>query len=271
MNRYEQTLDIGDINIETNISDFAGIIDAEHINKIDRIISHIEAKTDAEIAVVTLKALGKMSIDEAALKLFNKFGIGKKEENNGVLLLISTDNNQFRIEVGWGLENIINEKLKKDLIEKLMAPNFRKKNFGPAILIFTKKIAAKLKRSQFSNLSIISWLSGILSIIFTAAGLFASSMIALTTFPDIYRPGVLALLFVKTSIPAVLLALASIVYAIADLSVPNNIRENKRISRSIAGMIFAIVMLAIITAMFFLFPAVIEYIARILVLPTGNY
>lgn len=271
MNKYEETLNIDDINIETNISDLAGMIEAEYIEKIDRMISYIETKTDAEIAIVTLKTPGKISIDEAALKLFNKFGIGKKEENNGILLLISAEDNQFRIEIGWGLENIINEKLKKELVEKLLAPNFKRKNFGPAILMFTKKISARLIRSQFSNLSIVSWLSGILSMIFGAAGIFSSIIIALTTFPDIYRPGILALLFTKTSIPAVLLGLVGIIFAIADLSIPEDIRENRKISRSIMGMIFAVVTLVVIAAIFFFFPLVVNFIAGLFSLPTGNY
>lgn len=271
MNKYEETLNIDDINIETNISDIAGIIEPEYIEKIDRTISYIEAKTDAEIAIVTLKDLGKISIDEAALKLFNKFGIGKKEENNGVLLLISTENNQFRIQIGWGLENIINEKLKNELVEKLMAPNFKKENFGPAILMFTKKISSRLKRSQFSNLSIVAWLSGILSMIFGAAGIFSSIIIALTTFPDIYRPGVLALLFTKTSIPAVLLGLVGVIFAIADFSIPDDIRENRKISRSVMGMIFAVATLVVITAIFFFFPLIVNFVAGLFSLPTGNY
>lgn len=271
MNRYEETLDIDDINIQRNISDFAGIIEAEYIEKIDRVINGIEARTSAEIAIVTLKTPGKISIDEAATRLFNKFGIGKKEENNGVLLLISTENNQFRIEIGWGLENIISEKLKKELVEKLMPPNFKRKNFGPAILMFTKKISARLKRSQFSNLSIVSWLSGILSMIFGAAGIFSSIVIALNTFPDITRPGVLALLFTKTCIPAVLLGLVSIVFAIADFSIPDDVRENRKISRSVMGMIFGLAALVIIAAIFFFFPLVVDFIAGLFSLPTGNY
>ncbi|MCD4670371.1 MAG: TPM domain-containing protein [Actinomycetia bacterium] len=271
MNRYEETLNIDDIDIRRNISDFAGIIEAEYIEKIDRVISDIEARTTAEIAVVTLRTLGEISIDDAATRLFNKFGVGKKEENNGVLLLISTEDNQFRIEIGWGLESIINERLEKELVEKLMPPNFKKMHFGPAILKFTKKIFARIKRSEISNLSIVSWLSGILSLIFGVSGIFSSIVIALTSFPDITEPGIVASLFTKTCIPAVLLGMVSIIFSIADLLIDDDIIRNRKISKSIMGMIFGLAALVIIAAIFFFFPLVVDFVADLFSLPTGNY
>jgi len=272
MSRYEETLDISDIIIEKNVSDFAGIIETEYIKKIDRVISDIETRTTAEVAVITLKTLGEASIDKAALKLFNKFGFGKKEENNGILLLISTDDNQFRIEIGLGLEKIINKSLRKNLIENLITPNFKKKHFGPTIFKFIKKISASITRSQISNLSIISWLSGILSLIFAAAGIFSSSVITLTSFPEIEKIGVLALLLVKTCGPAVLLGLAAIITGTKDiLEEDEEINENRNISRSIMGIIFGVAVLVIIAAMFFFFPVFVDFIAGLFMLTTGNY
>jgi len=130
---------IEDINIEHNVSDFAGIIEPGFEGRIDSVIAGIEARTTAEVAVITLDTLEGMSIDDAAFKLFNKFGVGKKKENNGVLLLISSHDGQFRIEIGLGLENIIDEKMQKDLVDRIMGPQFKREHFGPAILKFLKK------------------------------------------------------------------------------------------------------------------------------------
>ena len=91
---------IDEIDIRQNVSDFAGLIEPGYERKIDDIIVNIEARTTAEVAVVTLDTLEGMSIDDAAYKLFNKFGVGKAKENNGVLLLISNKDGQFRFELG---------------------------------------------------------------------------------------------------------------------------------------------------------------------------
>ena len=65
---------IDDINIQQNVSDFAGLIEPGYEQKIDNIIVDIEARTTAEVAVITLDTLEGMSIDDAAYKLFNEFG-----------------------------------------------------------------------------------------------------------------------------------------------------------------------------------------------------
>jgi hypothetical protein len=123
-----------------------------------------------------------------------------------------------------------------------------------------------------SNLSLVSWLSGILSLVFTAAGAFSSIVIALTSFPDIQRPGVLVMLFVKTCIPAVVLALVSIIFAIADFSADLKLeREERIISRSIAGLVMGTAALVLIFLVFFFFPLATAFIAGIFSLPTGSY
>jgi len=267
-----EKFNIDEIDIKQNVSDFAGIIEPGFEQKIFDIIADIEARTTAEVAVVTLESLEGMSIDDAANKLFNKFGIGKKKDNNGVLLLISCRDGQFRFELGYGLEDIIDEKMRKALVEKIMGPEFKKEHFGPAILKFLKKVKARISRSRISNLSLVSWLSGILALVFTAAGIFSSLVIALTSFPDIERPGALVLLFLKTCIPAVLLALAAIVLAIADFSLDLGIaREERIISKSIGGIIMGLMAIIIVFAAFFFFPLLADLFAGILSLPTSVY
>ncbi|MES0341920.1 MAG: TPM domain-containing protein, partial [Candidatus Humimicrobiaceae bacterium] len=82
--------DLKSIDIKQNVSDFAGIIESSDIEKIDNYIKDVEEKTSVEIAIVTVKSLEGRPIDEVALELFNKFGVGKKDDNNGIMLLIST-------------------------------------------------------------------------------------------------------------------------------------------------------------------------------------
>jgi uncharacterized membrane protein YgcG len=264
--------DIDKIDIQQNVSDFAKIIEPGFEQKIHDVIVDIEARTTAEVAVITLDSLEGMSIDNAANKLFNKFGIGKKIINNGVLLLISCKDGEFRFELGYGLEDMIDEKMRKALIEKIMGPEFKKEHFGPAILKFLKKVRARISRSRMSNLSLVSWLTGILSLVFAAAGIFSSLVIALTSFPEIERPGPLLLLFVKTCIPAMLLGLASIVLAIIDFSLDFGIpREERIISKSISGIIMGVLAITAIFAAFYFFPQLADIFAAAFSLPTSAY
>src|SRR6476660_7607280 len=89
------------------VNDFAGVIDAPTAAELERLIRETRAQTTAEMAVVTVKSLDGMSIEEYAVRLFAAWGIGKKEKDNGVLILVAPTERRIRIEVGYGLEEIL--------------------------------------------------------------------------------------------------------------------------------------------------------------------
>ena len=159
--------DLEGINVENNVSDFAGIIDSRYIKKIDRVIRDIESKTTIEVAVITIDSLKGEPIDKFALRLLNKFGVGKKDSNNGILILLSKDDNKFRIEVGLGLEGIVTDDILKYLKDNFILTNFKQKKFGRGILKFVDAVADKVSEGKFSRLSIISITAGILSGIYS--------------------------------------------------------------------------------------------------------
>ncbi len=264
--------DLKSIDINQNVSDFAGIIGNSYIEKIDDCIRDIEEKTTVEIAVITVKSLEGRPIDEVALELFNKFGVGKKDDNNGILLLISTGDSKFRIEIGIGLENILSDRFNDNLANKVISPGFQNDNVGPSILKFVKKISSKIREKGFSNLSIISWWSGILSLVFGLAGIFTSALLTLTGNIDIDRFSSVLLLFSKTTIPGVILALTAIICGTIDL-----IKEEEYLgretysSKSITGIILGAATVVFVTIIFFIFPGFINFLAKVFSLSSGSY
>jgi uncharacterized membrane protein YgcG len=159
--------DLSSIDVEDNVSDFAGIIDSRYIKKIDKVIRDIECRTTIEVAVVTIESLKGKPIDEVALRLFNKFGVGKQNINNGILILLSRDDNKFRIEVGLGLEKIVTDDLLKNLKQNFILPSFKHKKFGKGILKFVDAVSDKVSEGWSSRLSIASLTAGILSGIYS--------------------------------------------------------------------------------------------------------
>ncbi len=264
--------DLKSMDIKQNVSDFAGIIESSYIEKIDGCIRDIEEKTTVEIAVVTVKSLEGRPIDEVALELFNKFGVGKKDDNNGILLLISTGDNKFRIEIGIGLENILSDRFNDNMANKVISPGFHNNTIGPSILKFVKKISSKIREKGFSTLAIISWLSGIISSIFALTGIFTSVVLTLTGNIDIDRFSSVFLLFSKTTSPAIILALAAIICGTIDL-----IKEEEYLgretysSKSIVGIILGAATVVVVTIIFFIFPAFINFLAGAFSLSSGSY
>lgn len=104
----------------TNVHDFAGILSNEHL--LDSRIEAMYQRTGVEMAVVTVPDLGNESIEMYAVKLFEDWGIGKKGEDKGLLLLIFLNPREMRIEVGYGLEGALPDSFVGVNLQKYVGP-----------------------------------------------------------------------------------------------------------------------------------------------------
>lgn len=77
--------------------------------EINFMIKELKEKTGSEIAIVSVTSLNGYTIEEYSNELFNTLGIGKKGEDNGVLLLFSRSDKRVRLEIGRGLEGCLND------------------------------------------------------------------------------------------------------------------------------------------------------------------
>lgn len=89
------------------INDYANILSSETENYILQRSLALNEVDGTQIVVVTIQTLNGMSIEEYANKLYNSFGIGDREKNNGLLLLLALEEREFRVEVGDGLGDIL--------------------------------------------------------------------------------------------------------------------------------------------------------------------
>jgi uncharacterized protein len=78
--------------------------------RLDRFCSQLDqSQADAQIVVVTIRTLDGADVADFAKELFNKWGIGHKGSNRGVLVLLAVNDRKYRIAVGYGLENILTD------------------------------------------------------------------------------------------------------------------------------------------------------------------
>ncbi len=94
---------VGDVYVQ----DFADVLSADEENQLKSIGRNLEDQTTAQVAVLTVNTIGDKTIADYANEAFRQYGIGSKEENNGVLLVLAMNERQVRIEVGYGLEGRI--------------------------------------------------------------------------------------------------------------------------------------------------------------------
>lgn len=115
------------------VVDNAKMFDTTTTNKMLELGENLDKKHKAQIVAVTVNSLEGEDIEEFANKLFRDWGIGDKEINNGILILISKEDHKVRIEVGYGLEEVITDIYCRNQIKKL-ASNFKKEQYNEGIL-----------------------------------------------------------------------------------------------------------------------------------------
>lgn len=94
---------VGDIYVQ----DFAGLLSFDQKAELDKLGRKLEDATTAQVAVLTVDTLDGSSIEEFSNEAFREYGIGSEESDNGVLLVISMEDRNVRIEVGYGLEGAL--------------------------------------------------------------------------------------------------------------------------------------------------------------------
>jgi uncharacterized protein len=124
--------DIKSIHPTGYVTDLAGVIGAEKIVSLEVLCKELEQKTGAQMAIVTVRSLNGQSVEFYAVDLLRQLGIGSKKDNRGVLLLVAPNDRKYRIEVGYGLEPVINDARAGDT-GRAMVPFLRQGDYGDAI------------------------------------------------------------------------------------------------------------------------------------------
>ena len=108
-----------------HVNDFASVLTPDQKINLESKLVQFEASTTNEVSVVVVKSLQGDYVENYTNKLFNEWGIGKKDKNNGVLVLVAMDDRKMRIEVGYGLEGVIPDATAKHIIDNIMKPPFK--------------------------------------------------------------------------------------------------------------------------------------------------
>ena len=132
----------------TWVTDMAGALRADTVSRLNDTIGAFERATGVEMAVVVIRSLDGSSIEEAAAKLFGLWGIGKKDRDNGLLLLWSTGDRRVRVEVGYGLEGILPDGKVGAILDAYVIPRFRSGEFDEGIVAGVDAILAAARNED---------------------------------------------------------------------------------------------------------------------------
>jgi uncharacterized protein len=116
------------------VTDMPRALRADTVAQLNSTIGEFERATGGEMAVVVVKSLDGLSIEEAAVKLFELWGIGKKSKDNGLLLLWSTGDRRVRVEVGYGFEGVLPDGKAGAILDAYVIPKFKANEFDEGVL-----------------------------------------------------------------------------------------------------------------------------------------
>lgn len=127
------------------VNDYANLLSSGEQAQLEATLSDFNKRTGNEIAVVTIETLAGDTVENFAEQLFQDWGIGKKGQDNGILLLISKSDREMRIEVGYGLEPELTDLEAAHLIRNVLTPAFREEQYFAGITEAVGLIIKKLE------------------------------------------------------------------------------------------------------------------------------
>jgi len=124
---------------EGYVSDFAKVIDPASRTQLEQYCGMVERSTHVQMALVMVPSLGGEPIQDVAYAMARAWGVGRKGENDGVLLLLAIQDRRSRLEVGTGLESVLPGSLSSDILTE-MRPTLRQQRYGQALMAAAETI-----------------------------------------------------------------------------------------------------------------------------------
>ncbi|MCX7924999.1 MAG: TPM domain-containing protein [Fimbriimonadales bacterium] len=133
------------------VVDMAGVLSGEQKARLNRVIDALERETGAEVAVVILRRTQGATPKEYATELFNKWGVGKRDADNGVLMLVALGDRRVEIETGYGMEAIIPDAVAGEILDTAVVPRFKQGDIAGGVLAGVEAIAERIRQAQASG------------------------------------------------------------------------------------------------------------------------
>lgn len=124
------------------------IISIETVQSLNQILAHLEQQTEVQMAVVALSSIGDEDYTDFSYQLATTWGIGRKDKNTGLLILLVLDQRAVRIEVGNGLEGLLPDAVCERILQDEIFPSFQNADYNQGFLNGTKAIYSHLTTDE---------------------------------------------------------------------------------------------------------------------------
>lgn len=129
----------------------AGILSQAACDSIDRMLYNLEEKTGIETVVAVVPSIGQEDCFEFSHQLLNKWGVGKKDKNNGLVILLVTDQRCIQFYTGYGLEGDLPDAICKRIQTKYMIPYLKTGNWNEGMVNGVRAVYKRLDGSMVNE------------------------------------------------------------------------------------------------------------------------
>lgn len=133
------------------VNDLAGLLPAETKSSLELLLRKYEKDTSIEIAVITVKSLEGLTVEDYTIGLAKKWGVGKKGKNNGIVLLIAPEERKVRIEVGYGLEPDLTDVQAGRIIREIITPIYKAGRMADSVVSGAEAILKTLGNKPYDD------------------------------------------------------------------------------------------------------------------------
>jgi uncharacterized protein len=133
-----------ELRVQGRVTDAAGILAPDVETRLARKLEALEQQTGHQMVLATTPSLNGEEISDYAQKLGNRWGIGRKEHDDGVIILVAPNERKVRIAVGYGLEKTLTNAFCGQVIADDMLPRFKEGDFAAGVEAGVAAISAKI-------------------------------------------------------------------------------------------------------------------------------
>jgi len=127
------------------------VIDEQTVGYLNTLLQALEDSTTVQVAVVVVRSIGDAVPGDFRTKLFRHWGIGQKENNNGLLILMVMDQRRIEFETGYGLEGILTDAMCKRIQMEYMVPLAKEEKYGQCLLEGVREVIKLLMDTEYRS------------------------------------------------------------------------------------------------------------------------
>lgn len=155
------------------VTDYAQVLSAEDISRLEQKLLAYEDSTSTQVAIVLLPSTGNYEAADYAVRLAEKWGIGTKEKNNGLIILAAIEDRKVTIQTGYGMEGPVPDAICKRIIENEIKPNFKQGDYyagldaaTTAIIQYSKgEYKSEGKKGKKKNIPYVLIIFGVIALL----------------------------------------------------------------------------------------------------------